>query len=162
LPLSSWGFWRSSSIELNIAQNDKVAKTAFNRAENGRVIAAMAAEAAAWGIDYSDGEVFEVPESNIFIMDGDFIMEPFHDPDDVSVENELDVRVWEDGALSADLDIDKTETSLLPGGSAEFGSGYEGAGAAGGMQTKILVDSIGREPSGATTRIKIHYMLIPR
>jgi hypothetical protein len=125
----------TSSIELNIAQNDKVAKTAFNRAENGRVIAAMAAEAAAWGI---------------------------HDPDDVSVENELDVRVWEDGALSADLDIDKTETSLLPGGSAEFGSGYEGAGAAGGMQTKILVDSIGREPSGATTRIKIHYMLIPR
>jgi Tfp pilus assembly protein PilX len=45
-----------SSIELNIAQNDKVAKTAFYRAENGRVIAAMAAEAAAWGIDYEDGD----------------------------------------------------------------------------------------------------------
>jgi hypothetical protein len=147
----------TSSIELNIAQNDKVAKTAFYRAENGRVIAAMAAEAAAWGIDYADGDEFEVTGSDIFIMDGDFIMEPFNDPDPGP-----DVTVREDGALSADLDIDKTETSLLPGGSAEFGSGYEGAGAAGGMQTKILVDSIGREPSGATTRIKIHYMLIPR
>ena len=48
----------TSSIELNIAQNDKVAKTAFYRAENGRVIAAMAAEAAAWGIDYADGDEF--------------------------------------------------------------------------------------------------------
>ena len=90
-------------------------------------------------------------------MDGDFIMEPFNDPDPGP-----DVTVREDGALSADLDIDKTETSLLPGGSAEFGSGYEGAGAAGGMQTKILVDSIGREPSGATARVRVHYMLIPR
>ena len=147
----------TSSIELNIAQNDKVAKTAFYRAENGRVIAAMVAEAAAWGIDYADGDEFEVTGSDIFIMDGDFIMEPFNDPDPGP-----DVKVWEDGALSADLDIDKTETSLLPGGSAEFGSGYEGAGAAGGMQTKILVDSIGREPSGATARVRVHYMLIPR
>jgi len=154
----------TSSIELNIAQNDKVAKTAFYRAENGRVIAAMVAEAAAWGIDYADGDEFEVTGSDIFILDGDFIMEAFNDADDVSVSP--DVRVLElvgsTHEQSADLDIDKTETSLLPGGSAEFGSGYEGAGAAGGMQTKILVTSIGSEPSGAIARIMVHYMLIPR
>ncbi len=155
----------TSSIELNIAQNDKVAKTAFYRAENGRVIAAMVAEAAAWGIDYSDGDEFEVTGSDIFVLDGDFIMEAFDlDPDDPidEVSVDPDVRVLEGGIQSADLDIDKRSTSLLPGASAEFGSGYEGAGAAGGMQTRMLVTSIGSEPSGATARVVVHYMLIPR
>ncbi|MBW2174154.1 MAG: pilus assembly PilX N-terminal domain-containing protein [Deltaproteobacteria bacterium] len=155
----------TSSIELNIAQNEKVAKTAFNRAENGRVLAAMVSEAAAWGIDYSDGDEFEVAGSDVFVLDGDFIMEPFDldpgAPVDL-VEVSPDVRVDEQGALSANLDIDKQSTSLLPGASAEFGSGYEGAGAAGGMATTIMVTSIGSEPSGATARVEVFYLLIPK
>ena len=146
----------TSSIELNIAQNDKVAKTAFYRAENGRVIAAMVSEAAAWGIDYADGDPFE-GNAEITIEDGDFIMEPFNDADAGP-----DVIVEEQGALSANLDIDKTSTFLLPGASAEFGSGYEGAGASGGLATKMLVTSIGSEPSGATAEVVVHYMPIPR
>jgi hypothetical protein len=154
----------TSSIELNIAQNEKVAKTAFYRAENGRVVASLAAEAAAWGIDYQDGDEFEQP-SGVFILDGDFIMEAFDlDPENPidSVTGDPDVRVQEDGFVSADVDVDRIATALLPGASAEFGSGYEGAGASAGIMTRLRMDSIGREPSGARASVKVEYMLIPK
>lgn len=147
-----------SSIELNIAQNEKVAKTAFYRAENGRIMGAMASEAAAWGIDYEDGDPFE-GNADITVEDGDFIMEPFFDGDDVLVSP--DVRVQQEGSLS-DVDVDKMSTALLPGSSAEFGSGYEGAGASAGVMTRLWMDSIGRERSGARARIQVQYMLIPK
>jgi hypothetical protein len=154
----------TTSIELKIARNERVSKTAFYRAENGRVIGAMASEAAAWGIDYADGANFEDNE-DIKIMDGDFIMEAFDlDPNDPIDEVAVapDVRVEEDGHLSAELDIDKLSTGLLPGSSAEFAAGYEGAGASSGVMTIISVDSIGEEPTGARAHIKVQYMLIPR
>lgn len=154
----------TTSIELKIAQNERESKTAFYRAENGRVIAAMASEAAAWGIDFADGSNFEdVPD--IKIMDGDFIMEAFDtDPDDPIdlVTGDPDVRVEEDGFLSAEIDVDKLSTQLLPGSSAEFAAGYEGAGASAGVMTILRMDSIGYEPTGARASIRVQYMLIPR
>lgn len=153
----------TTSIELRIARNERVAKDAFYRAENGRVIAAMASEAAAWGIDYNDGDEFEVTGSGIFILDGDFIMEAFDLDNTIDqVTGAPDVRVQEDGLLSADVDIDKLSTALLPGSSAEFAAGYEGAGAAAGVMTRLTMDSIGSEPTGASSRIQVQYMLIPR
>ncbi len=152
----------TTSIELKIAQNERESKTAFYRAENGRVIAAMASEAAAWGIDFADGSNFEdVPD--IKIMDGDFIMEAF-DIDNTSdqVTGDPDVRVDEDGFLSAEIDVDKLSTQLLPGSSAEFAAGYEGAGASAGVMTILRMDSIGYEPTGARASIRVQYMLIPR
>jgi hypothetical protein len=149
----------TTSIELKIAQHEKVAKTAFYRAENGRVIASMASEAAAWGIDYNDNDEFE-PPSDIFILDGDFIMEAFGDTDDVSASP--DVRVQEeDGFVFADVDVDKLSTALLPGASAEFGAGYEGAGTSSGVMTRLRMESIGSE-SGASALVEVEYMLIPR
>lgn len=154
----------TTSIELRIARNERASKDAFYRAENGRIIGALASEAAAWGIDYVDGSNFEdVPD--ITIMDGDFIMEAF-DIDPLNPIDEVttspDVRVREDGELSADVDIDKLSTSLLPGSSAEFAAGYEGAGASSGVMTILTMDSIGIEPTGARARIEVRYMLIPR
>ena len=153
------------SIELKIAQNERESKTAFYRAENGRVIAAMASEAAAWGIDFADGSNYEdVPE--IKIMDGDFIMEAFDtDPDNPIdlVTGDPDIRVDDDeGFLSAEVDVDKLSTQLLPGSSAEFAAGYEGAGASAGVMTILRMDSIGSEPTGARASIRVQYMLIPR
>ena len=154
----------TTSIELKIARNERVSKTAFYRAENGRIIAAMASEAAAWGIDYADGDPFE-GNNDITIEDGDFIMEAFDIDDDNPIDEvttAADVRVEEDGSLSAEVDIDKLETGLLPGSSAEFAAGYEGAGASAGVMTILRMDSIGREPTGARARIEVQYMLIPR
>lgn len=152
----------TTSIELKIARNERVSKTAFYRAENGRIIAAMASEAAAWGIDYADGSNFEnVPE--ITILDGDFIMEAFDGNNELDqVTSAADIRVDEDGSLSSEVDIDKISTSLLPGSSAEFAAGYEGAGASSGVMTILNMDSIGTEPTGARARIEVQYMLIPR
>jgi hypothetical protein len=154
----------TTSIELKIARNEKVAKTAFYRAENGRVIAAMVSEAAAWGIDYNDGDVFE-GNTDITIEDGDFIMEAFDlDPENPidSVSVDPDVRMQEDGFVLADVDVDKLAASLLPGASAEFASGYEGAGVSAGVMTRLRMESIGSEPSGARARVQVEYMLIPR
>jgi len=152
----------TTSIELKIARNERVSKTAFYRAENGRIIAALAAEAAAWGIAYNNGDPFE-GNNDITIEDGNFIMEAF-DPNNTldEVTSAADVRVQENGSLSAEVDIDKLSTSLLPGSSAEFAAGYEGAGASSGVMTLMTMDSIGTEPTGARARIKVQYMLIPR
>ena len=155
----------TTSIELRIARNERVSKTAFYRAENGRIMGALASEAAAWGIDYNDGDEFEVTGSGVFIMDGDFIMEAFdldNSIDQVTDADEVDVRVLEGGLQSADVDVDKLSTALLPGSSAEFAAGYEGAGAAAGVMTRLRMDSIGTEPTGASSRIYVEYMLIPR
>ena len=152
----------TTSIELRIARNEKAFKTAFYRAENGRIIGALASEAAAWGIDYVDGDNFE-GEPNITILDGDFIAEDF-DPDNTidKVTQDPDVRMTEGGDISAEVDVDKLSVSSLPGASAEFAAGYEGAGASSGVMTIINVDSIGNEVTGARAHIKVRYMLIPR
>ena len=152
----------TTSIELKIASNERASKTAFYRAENGRIIAAMASEAAAWGIDYADGSNFEnVPE--ITILDGDFIMEAFDiDNSADQVTGDPDIRVEDEGFLSAEVDVDKLSTQLLPGSSAEFAAGYEGAGASAGVMTILRMDSIGSEPTGARASIRVQYMLIPR
>jgi hypothetical protein len=156
----------TTSIELRIARNDRASKTAFYRAENGRIMGAMASEAAAWGINYANDDNFE-DNPNIKIMDGNFIMEDFDtDPDDpvdvVAVGLGPDVQIRADGSLSADVDVDKLSVGSLPGSSAEFAAGYEGAGASSGVMTLIAVDSIGTEPTGASAHVKVQYMLIPR
>ena len=154
----------TTSIELRIARNERTAKTAFYRAENGRVIAAMASEAAAWGIDYNDGDVFE-GNADITIADGDFIMEAIDDQANPTDGVGADPHDWDlqmTGSLSANVDVDRISTSLLPGASAEFASGYEGAGVSAGVMTRLLMESIGSEPSGASARVEVEYMLIPR
>ena len=61
----------TSSIELNIARNEKVAKTAFYRAENARVMAGMALESADAGTTWANGESFR-GNSDITMADGSF------------------------------------------------------------------------------------------
>ena len=147
----------TTSIELNIARNEKVAKTAFYRAENGRVIAATAVQTAAWGTDYNDGDNFE-GNAEITIEDGDFIMEGIGDSDTTSTSPDIEMT----GSLSAIVDVDKVSTEPLPGGSAEFGSGYEGTGKSGAVQSIYLIDSIGSGPGSARARLLVEYRLIPQ
>ena len=149
----------TTSIELNIARNEKVAKTAFYRAENSRVIAASAVQSAAWGTDYNDGDNFE-GNAEITIADGDFIMEGIGDSDTASVSP--DMEITESGSLSAIVDVDKLSTEPLPGSSAEFGSGYEGTGKSGAIQSIYLIDSIGSGPGSARAQLLVEYRLVPQ
>ncbi len=147
-----------SSIELNIARNERMAKSAFCAAEDGRVIAAMALQSSAWGTEYTDGDSFE-GNADIKINDGDFISEALNDPDSVS-DNSPDVKMT--GTLLASADVDKLGTAPLPGAAAEFGSGYEGAGTSSSVQVFYAIDSIGYGPAGATSRVVVEYRLIPQ
>lgn len=148
----------TSSIELNIARNEKMAKTVFYRAENGRVTAAMAAETAAWGDTvFADDDNFE-GNTDIIIRDGDFIMEAIGDADSASGTPDVEMT----GSLSASIDVDKLSVEPLPGSSAEFASGYEGAGKMGAVQVMCQIDSIGSGFGSATSRLLVEYRLVPQ
>jgi len=150
----------TSSIELNIARNEKVGKTAFYRAENGRVIAARAIHAAAASTTWNNGDNFE-GNSEITIADGNFFTEGFDVNDTVdTVFASPDIQMTND--LGADIDIDKIEVGPMPGASAEFASGYEGVGHEGMVQAVYRIDSVGREPAtGANARVMLEYRLLP-
>jgi hypothetical protein len=147
----------TTSIELKIARNEKVAKTAFYRAEGGRVLAGSVLRSAAWGTAYNDGDNFE-GNADITITDGDFVMEAIGDSDTASASPDVQMT----GSLSASVDVDKLRTEPLPGSSAEFGAGYEGAGTAGAVQTIYLVDSIGSGPGSASAQVEVEYRVVPQ
>jgi len=150
----------TSSIELDIARNEKVAKTAFYRAENARVIAARAVQAADGGTTWSDGDNFE-GNGDISIADGDFYSEGFDVNNTVdTVSASPDMQLTSD--LQADIDVDKIEVAPMPGASAEFGAGYEGVGHEGMVQAIYRIDSIGQEPAtGANAQVRLEYRLLP-
>jgi Tfp pilus assembly protein PilX len=151
----------TSSIELNIARNEKVAKTAFYRAENARVMAGMALQSADAGTTWpNDGDSFRDDNSDITMADCDFYTEGFdvsNTVDDVSSSPDMQMT----GMLLADVDIDKIEVGPAPGASAEFGSGYEGTGHEGMIQAIYQVDSVGHEPSGALAQVRLEYRILP-
>jgi Tfp pilus assembly protein PilX len=149
----------TSSIELNIARNEKVAKTAFYRAENARVIAGMALRSAEGGTTWANGDNFG-GNPLITMADGSFYTEGFdvsNTLDDVSSSPDMQMT----GMLWADVDIDKIEVGPAPGASAEFGSGYEGTGHEGMIQAIYQVDSVGHEPSGALAQVRLEYRILP-
>lgn len=149
----------TSSIELNIARNEKVAKTAFYRAENARVMAGMALRSADAGDIWTDGDNFR-GNSDITMADGDFYIEGFdvsNTVDDVSSSPDMQMT----GMLLADVDIDKIEVGPAPGASAEFGSGYEGTGHEGMVQAIYQIDSVGQESSGAVAQVRLEYRILP-
>lgn len=149
----------TTSIEMSIARNEKVAQTAFYRAENARVIAAEAIQTASGGTTWTDGDNFQ-SHADIVLLDGDFFEEGFDTSntlDTVSTSPDLQMS----NLLQADVDIDKTEVGPMPGASAEFGSGYEGVGHESMIQAIYRVESIGREPSGAVAQVRLEYRLLP-
>ncbi len=147
----------TSSIELNIARNEKAAQTAFYRSENGRVIAAEVTESSAWGIEYNDNDNFE-GNTDITITDGDFIMESYNDADTATASPDVHMT----GSLAANVDIDKLSTQPLPGSAAKFATGYEGAGKMGAVQIIFQIDSFGTGSDRAGSHIRTQHRLVPQ
>jgi len=149
----------NSSIELNIARNEKVFKTAFYRAENGRIIAARAIRSADAGSTWSSGGTFD-GNADISVSDADFYTEGFDVSNTVDdIVSSPDIQMT--GDLEANLDIDKTEVAPAPGASAEFGAGYEGLGHEGMVQAIYRVDSVGRGPNNSEAQVRVEYRLLP-
>jgi hypothetical protein len=148
----------TSSIELNIARNEKVAQGAFYEAENARILASKIIRSVFSGSSYSDGDEYETG-SDVWALDGDFPHEAIDDPD--TRAGTPDVRLGTAGSPQAFVDVDKDRVGPLPGGSAEFAAGYEGSGKAGSMQVIYVMDSEGREAPNAVSRVQVEYRMLP-
>lgn len=148
----------TSSIELNIARNEKVAQSAFYEAENARILASSIIRSVFSGSSYSDGDEYETG-SDIWVLDGDFPHETMGDGD--SRTGTPDVRLGPAGSPEALVDVDKDSVGPLPGGSAESAAGYEGSGTSTSMQVIYLMDSEGREAPNAVSLVQVQYRQLP-
>ena len=155
----------TTSLELNIAGNEKMAKTAFYQAEDGRILASSVLQSAAWGTDLCSSDYFE-GNQDIIIGDCNFMMEAPNDPDTPSTidpdhrDQTADLQLTDSTGVL--VDIDKISTQTLPGGSAEFGTGYEGAGKTGSVMVMSEINSISGTSGGASSQIRVEYRLKPQ
>lgn len=157
----------TSSIELNIARNEKVAQSAFYKAENGRILASRVIRSVFSGLPFSNKDEYETG-SGVWVTDGDFPFEGIGDTDTYSGASAApDVRVGTAGSpLAADpplalVDVDKVSVGPLPGSSAEFASGYEGAGKAGSTQVIYQIESEGQAGLRAKSLVTVEYRMLP-
>lgn len=146
----------TSSIELNIARNEKVAKNAFYNAENARVLAGRVIRTVFSGSTYADGNEYETG-SDVWVMDGDFPHEDIGDTDQSS-----DVRVGTASSPLALVNVNKLDVGPLPGSSAEFAAGYEGTGTAASIQVIYHIDSEGRAEPNARAQVQVQYRMLPQ
>jgi len=150
----------TSTIELDIAGNERVHKETFYQAEAGSAAAAEALlEKDAYGT-WSDNEKFADLglHGYIQINDGDFLMEekdvnPWpgstwkKDYQNDTVEDAVpDVSIRLTDQFNGDVDVDKVDVRHIAGSGAEFGSGAEGAGVS---SHKVIynMDCIGTLPA---------------
>ena len=140
--------------ERNISRNHKMAKEAFYLADSGYPLAVKIID------DITHDNKTFYPG---FIIEGNLSNEvmgyfkgntDLNDADTDSPRNSPDVKT---NLLkqSIYIDIDRTSTTLLCGGSAEFGSGSEGAGFGGKASKKMLfkINSQGRVQGGALSNV---------
>jgi type II secretory pathway pseudopilin PulG len=148
----------TSSIELNIARNEKVAKNAFYNAENARVLAGRVIRSMFSGDAYNDDDNFD-GNPDIIIRDGDFAFEQITDGPGDAYGATGDMELT--GALSALVDVDKINVGFLPGSSAEFAAGYEGTGTAASVQVIYQIDSEGTAAPNARALVQVQYRMLP-
>lgn len=179
----------TTMIELRISGNDKVAKSAFYKADSGIYTSPKAIRqtiveggnpptTALRAIQLNDPAVNDPNDPatwNGITVDGtgDFYRKIFgFDLDAAGDTLPTSLYYALDGArLSpATALVDKVDVSILrsgtfplPGGSVEFASGYEGAGhgTTGGVGVLFTVTSTGRAPDSALATIEAEYRYIP-
>jgi len=155
----------TSTIELDIAGNERVHKETFYQAEAGSAAVAEAVlDKEAYGT-WSDNEKFADLglHGYIQINDGEFLLEvkdvdPWpgstwnKDHQNDMVEDAVpDVSIRLTDQFNGDVDVDKVDVRHIAGSGAEFGSGAEGAGVS---SHKVIynMDCIGTLP-GRTLRL---------
>jgi hypothetical protein len=127
--------------ERNISRNHKMAKNVFYLADGGHPLAVTVIEditRGTTGIPYPGFTIAENLKNEV--MDYHQDSTSLNDKHLDSPRNAPDVKgnLREGQALS--IDIDRTHTTLVYGGSAEFASGGEGIGFGGGASKKLLFE----------------------
>ena len=160
LTLIGMAAMNTSTVEQQIAANDKSKKIAFHVADSGvyavpKLIAAcISAEtqvAVVGDITYLNHN--EIPDPN-----SDFYEQI---TDQVPYDNAKDVRINIDGNR-VEVDVERTGTVILAGGGAEFGTGAEGLGynSSGSRALLFRQDSFGVGPQNSASNIIAPYRLI--
>ena len=142
---------RQSAVELQIAGNYKVHKTAFHHADSGtyatpKLIAdCIQADQDVGGINYLGGADTFYREIMGF------------DPYDAA----RDVRYTMSG-FDIDVDVNRVGARNIAGGGVEFASGAEGigVGSSGGVAILYDVDSLGNGPANSRSIIVSAYRLV--
>ena len=171
LTLIGMAAMNTSTVEKQIAANDKSKKIVFHVADSGvyavpkLISECISAEAqvAANGIEYLDpsGDRFAVPDN----VPGDNPNSDFYEQitDQVPYNNAKDVRIDIDGNTNTvEVDVERTGTVILAGGGAEFGTGAEGLGynSSGSRALLFRQDSFGVGPQDSASNIIAPYRLI--
>jgi len=140
--------------ESNISRNHRMAKEAFYVADGGyplavEIIEEIISNKALW---YSGFTIDKSLTNEVMdYYQGDASL---NDKDRDSPRSSPDIKTT---LLkhSLSMDIDRTHTTLLYGGSAEFGSGGESIGVGGRASKKVLfeINSQGRVKSGALSNV---------
>jgi hypothetical protein len=149
----------TSSIELNIARNEKIAKSAFYNAENARILAGRVIRSMFSGTSFNDDDNFD-GNPDIILRDGDFAYEEISDGPSDTFDANSDMELT--GALAARVDVDKIDVGPLPGSSAEFAAGYEGTGTAASVQVIYNINSQGTAAPNARSLVQVEYRMLPQ
>jgi len=147
----------TSTMELDIARNERLAKESFYMADGGTTLAPIIIEEAL--------ETRALPAmAGITINDANLMSEllgsatnndkatdlPNNNPDIITEVNGKDI----------DVDIDRIAAYALAGGAAEFAAGYEGiggGGASGGIAVFYRVDSQGSAAGTSKAQVETYY-----
>ena len=126
--------------ERNISRNHKMAKSVFYLADGGYPLAVTVIEdiTRGTGAPYPDFTIAENLKNEV--MDYHQDTPSLNDRHLDSPRNAPDITgtLW--GQAAVHIDIDRTHTALVYGGSAEFASGGEGIGFGGGASKKLLFE----------------------
>jgi len=144
--------------ESNISRNHRMAKEVFYVADGGHPLAVKIIEDIMSNKTASySGFIIENNLANE-VMDYHQDDTSLNDKDEDSPNNSPDITTTL-LQQTLNIDIDRTSTTLVYGGSAEFGAGGESIGAGGKASKKVLFEiaSQGRMRSGALSRVVTVY-----
>jgi Tfp pilus assembly protein PilX len=140
----------TTETEIHIAGNEKFHKIAFQNADSGvysspKVISAAfdAGAAPTWA-----GVTYLAPANTFYREIMGF------DPHDAAPDIAFIL-----GGYDITVDVNRVGQEIIPGGSAEFGSGAEGvgSGSSGGVGILYDIDSLGEGPSAALSNVDAMY-----
>jgi Tfp pilus assembly protein PilX len=142
----------TSTMELDIARNERLAKESFYMADGGTTLSPILIEEAV--------EARALPAMGGVTINPDFLDELLGYPAaDDSPTNNPDIATTVN-SKNIDVDVDRIATQILAGGAAEFAGGYEGiggGGASGGIAIFYRVDSQGSAAGTSRSQLETYY-----
>jgi FlaG/FlaF family flagellin (archaellin) len=142
----------TTTMELDISRNERLAKESFYMADGGTTLSPLIIEETIEGRALPNFEGINL-NGNLYreLMGYDTENDTLNSNPDISTEvNGKDMSV----------DIDRIGTQVLAGGAAEFAGGYEGIGAgaaSGGIAIFYRVDSQGSAAATSRSQVETYY-----